>query len=222
MKRFKIIITIFIILMGIGILRILYIRHYDHETSSKTVFDAYNNLFSKSAQEKLKILSTIQSKHREPESNYVYDSSYNVFVFRVKLADSIELEKIINIKNENSVISLKAVYRALPSPDNFEIDKKEGKTDSVAKLNYRFEGSPIRTIAKNDSVICQYLKFKNMSVSYNDDNTTYDIIAKVNDSRDIPISVEFIKRGGFLYIMLLTQLTTNNEFQADLLYKITN
>jgi uncharacterized membrane protein YkgB len=96
-----------------------------------------------------------------------------------------------------------------------------GNTDTISKVNFKFSGDLIKPIVKNDSLLCYYYKFKTFSLSYNNQDDTYDIIAKANDSA-LPANIEFIRKGKILYILILTTANGTEQMPPELLYNITN
>jgi len=196
--------------------RLIYTMIDDDETSSKVPLTEYENLFNKDAQGKLNILATVKSKNRQAVSTYVYDKKYNLCVFKVILSKNLELTRIIDYKNESSSKSLNAAYEGLPC-FNFDMSIKAGKSVPVSSIHFKSNGDSIKYIARNDSLVCFYYKFKSFSINYNDE--PYDIIATADQS-NIPADILFKKRGKVLYIIIMTIAEGKEEMQANKLYTI--
>jgi hypothetical protein len=197
---------------------LIYTVIYNQETSSKKPLTEYNNLFTKEAQDKLQILATAKGRNREPCSSYVYDNSFNVFVFKVILTNNLSLKRIVNYKNGASYSNLFVANGGLPS-FNFDMNINEGKISYVSKVNFKFDGDSIKSIINNDSLRCYYYRFNTFSISYNDG--FYDILAKA-DRSDIPASVLFKKKGNFLYVILMSVAKGKEEMEPQLLYSLIN
>jgi hypothetical protein len=190
----------------------------DQETSSKIPLKEYNNLFSKETQDKLQILATVKSRNREPISTYIYDTRFNLCVLKVILFKNSDLKNVIKYQNRTSYKTLNATYSGLPS-SNFDMSIKAGKSVIVSLLYFKFSGDSIKSIVKNDSLYCYYLKFKTFSINYN--NEPYDVIGNADES-NIPASIAFKKRGDFLYIIIITVAKGKEELQPGLLYSLIN
>jgi hypothetical protein len=188
----------------------------DQETSSKVALTEYGNLFGKDAQTKLQILVTTKSRNRHPVSLYKYDKRFNVIVSKVSLLKYSDIGQMVNYENGTSYKSLNAAYEAIPS-FNFDMSIKAGKSVSVSAIHFKVNGDSIRTIARNDSLVCFYYRFNTFSINYNDE--PYDVIAKA-DRSTIPSSVIFKRKGKFLYVIIMTIGEGNEEMRPDLLYSI--
>jgi hypothetical protein len=195
---------------------LIYTAINDNEKTSSVPLAEYNNLFTQEAQTKLKLLVTTTSRNRETTSSYIYDKIFNVFVFKVKLSSNSGLRKIVSYQNKTSYIFMNAVYSGLPS-FNFDMDIKSGKSVLVSSVHLKSSGDFLKSVVKNDSLVCYYYKFNTFSINYNDE--PYDIIAKAKQP-NIPASIIFKTKGKFLYIILMTIAEGTEEMQADQLYSI--
>lgn len=197
---------------------LIYTMIDDQETSSKIPLTEYNDLFSKKAQDQLQILATVKSRNRQPVSTYLYDKEYNLCVFKVIMSKNSGLTHILNYQNETTSKSLNSTYEGLPC-FNFDMSIKAGKSALVSSIHFKSDGDSIKSIVRNDTLVCFYYKFNTFSINFNDE--PYDIIAKADQS-NIPASVIFKKNGKFVYIIILTVAKGKEELQPDQLYSIIN
>jgi hypothetical protein len=169
-------------------------------TSKKTLAD-YNNLFTNEAQAKLQILATVETSTRNPVSNYAFDSRYHVKVFKIDLANSGTLDQLLTEKKEHSD-RISGFVNPMVHNSYFEMSYMTGKPGPASKINFRLEGDSIQTTGKNDSLVCYYLKIGTFGIGYNDDPGN-DIWGSAANEGPIPISIGFIKKGKFIYFILL-------------------
>ncbi len=197
---------------------LIYTLIYNQETSSKIPLTEYNNLFTNDTQGKLQILATEKGRNRPPVSTYVYDNRFNICVFKVILANNSTLRKIIGYKHATSYGNLFVANGGLPC-FNFDMKISEEKVSKVSVVDFKFDGDSIKSIVNNDSLRCYYYKFETFSISYN--NGLYDILAKADHST-IPASVMFVKKGKFLYIIIMSIAEGKEEMPPDILYSLIN
>lgn len=209
--------AIMLIMFLVGIFStIIYTMIDDWETSSKIPLAEHYNLFAEEAQSKLSLLATTKSRNRETTSSYIYDKRFNLFVLKMILVNDYGLKEIINFKNESSYITMNAVYSGL-SNYNMDMNIKSGKSVLVSTVNFKQSGGPIKLIQESDRFYCYYYKFKTFSINYNDE--PYDIIAEANDTA-LPTSLAFIKKGKFLYIIIMNVAKGKEAMEPKQLYDI--
>jgi len=198
--------------------RMIYAFFDDRSKSTYISVPEYNNLFTKEAKSKLEFVGTTVSRNRPPESSYIYNGDLDIFIYKVKLSSSWGLNKLIAYEKSTN-ISANGIYTNIPSY-KFEFEMKTGKPPiNISSVHFTFNGDSITSIVKNDSVYCYYYKFKSFGIAYNSES--YEIIAKA-DKSNLPGSVAFIKKGNFLYIILMSMNRFGTVIQPDLLYSIIN
>jgi hypothetical protein len=201
------------------VLRETYAIIHDFQITKKTSIARYDGLFAKQAQNQLRISSTIISKHRQPESLYLYEGKYHVMVYSVLLSNPLKVANIVNYIDRSSSPNLNADY-GFRSRFNYDMTVREGGVGTISKVNFRFSGDLIRTIVNNDSLLCYYYKFKTFSINYDKQGDTQDLLATAEDST-IPADIEFIRKDSILYILILTTANGKEQPAPDLLYNIT-
>jgi len=195
-----------IIMLCYIVLRETYAIIHDFQITKKTSIARYDDLFTKQTQNQLRIYSTIISKHRQPESLYLYKGKYHIMVYSVLLSNRLKMANIVNYINESSKINLNADY-AFRSRFNYDMKVREGGAGTISKVNFRFSGDLIRSIVKNDSLLCYYYKFKNFSLNRDNQCDTFDVLANAADTI-IPANIEFIRKDSILYILILVVYQT--------------
>ncbi len=196
-------------------MRLAYTMFDAHEVSTMVSLPEYDSLFSKSAHDKLKLLVTTLSRHREPTSGYIFDSTFDIFICKIPLATNQNLRSIFTYENGTSKDV--GIYSKLPSYQ-FEMKLNERRVLGISTLQFKYNGDLIKNIANTDNFLCYYLIFKTFSISY--DGGSYDIFAKA-DHTDIPASMVFTEKNHFVYIMIMTVNNGKQEMPTNLLYGIT-
>lgn len=213
-RRVRLIIIFFGLCLVVVFGKIFYTIIDENIMVSESVHPEYEELFNPKVIEKLKLIITTSSKYRGITSSYVYDQKYNIFVFKVQLSNN-NLQKLVSYQNESTYKSMNAFYEELPS-FNFNMSLKAGEIPIVSHVYFKHFGDSIKTVIRNENLLCYYFKFRTFSINYNDE--PYDIIAKAD--KNIPASILFYKKNNVLYVILLTVAMGKEEFQPDLLYNM--
>lgn len=217
-KRIRLVIIICSIGLAGMFLEIFYTIIEDGSEVTNSPIGEYQNLFTSEAQGKMQIQSSVFSRNRGPSSTYVYDDKFDLFIYKVRLSNNsgdLNLNQILKMRKEITSISMNAVYSELPSY-NFEMRLKGEKVLPASIIYFSQSGDALQNIAENDSLFCYYSRFKTFSVKFDDE--PYDVIAEAN--RSAPLSILFLKRNKFVYIMLLTVAKGKEEMKPDLLYNM--
>ena len=139
----------------------------DDGATSHAPLPEYHNLFSRETQSKLNLLITTKGNNRGISSSYVYDSRFNIFVYKVVLKNKLSLKEIIKYKNEGSSSNIFVINGGLPS-FNFDMKINAGKINPVSTVKFKFDGDSIKSIVDNDTLRCYYYKFETFSINFND------------------------------------------------------
>jgi hypothetical protein len=96
-------------------------------------------------------------------------------------------------------------------------------TRFASKIYLSLQGDSVKTIVKNDSIACYYLKLKNVYVQY-EPKGVYEIFIEANTkmyffTTEKPVVLMFLKRHGSLYFILLTAEADGN-LDPELLNKL--
>ena len=129
---------------------------------------------------------------------------------------------MINEVFTSTVISDGVIYT--PFLENgFKTNYQSSPTISPSKITICLNGDSIQTIIKNDSIAYYFLKLKNISVKYDDDNNDVIFIDGAQGLRQfsyIPLNVMFLKRNQSLYFILLAPKDFNKKLEPDFLLNL--
>jgi len=100
-----------------------------------------------------------------------------------------------------------------------EMGFKLEKTDSIRKIDLYLDGDSITTVAKNDRMICYYLKAKSFYMYYNGTNSP-NIKAEAKHD-NTPVSIAFLKKNNKIYLLMM-DIKEAETMRPDLLYSLIN
>jgi hypothetical protein len=176
----------------------------------------HNNLFIKEMQGELQKPFVYKSKVREAESNYNLPDDFHLTVSKLDLRSDKSLSQILKLQG-NPIRSYEP-YGSYDEDSILKMTRTTDEVDVVSIVNLRFQGSLLKRIIKNDTLACYYLKFKKFSISY-DENSDNDIWGESEGANNAVISLAFIKKKKFLYVIILFKnKNEDRDFQPDLLY----
>jgi hypothetical protein len=193
--------VVFVIVVAYILIKLLSLPKTEHLHTLKAALPEYNELFTAEIQSKLQILATVETSSREPVSNYDYDSKYHIKVFKIDLVHAAGLDQML-IERREHTDRLSGFVNPMVHNSFFEMSYMTGKRGPVSKVNFRFDGDTIEKVGKTDSIACYYLKIGTFAVGY-DKEAANDIWGSAADNGPIPVSVAFIRKQKFLYLILL-------------------
>jgi|GEM_PF-2261756 len=188
------------------------------DNTSSHSLESYNNLFDDDAKAKLKILTTVESRHRQPESVYIYDNKFHVLVLRLSLSKDVLLRDIIDYQQTDPEFDQRIAHLLLPS-FNFKLHKKSGRTPTVSAVHLKIKGDGFAKTDDRGSLLSYYYNFNSFSINYN--NEPDDIFAQAT-ADNVGACLSFIKKDKFLYILLLTSANGDAKVQPNTLNSIIN
>lgn len=181
-------------------------------------FVDYKNLFNKDAQKNLQLFNTIENRLREPESQYIYNNSFNVFVTKIHIPDSVDLKNAIVVKNKVSNIEQGELYYPVRS-FNSEINIKSGGLSLVKGIELNIDGNDVNIVNATESQASYYFESKTFSLIFNNDQIY--IVAEANKP-NFPVTISFIKKGNLLYVVIMTIDGNSSKMHHDQLFNILN
>jgi hypothetical protein len=186
---------------------------------SRKPLPEYSNLFTKEARSKFPAPYTYKSKIKEPQINYNLDNNFHLTIYRVILVNNKQpLKSLVNLQNERSERSFDAVS-SYADDAYLEMTGSAEKIGPISTINFKYQGDSIKTIAKNDSLECYYLKFNTFSILYDKDSVNH-IWGQAKKS-NAAIDIAFIRKKKYAYVILLFRMSEENRgFQPDLLYNM--
>jgi len=186
---------------------------------SRKPLSEYNNLFAVEVQDKLQEPYVYKSKIREPESNYILPDDFHLTVKKIDLRFDKSLSEIIKLEYKQSQ-HIEQPFSSYSEDSRLNLQATEREIDTVSTISLRYQGISIITMAKNDTLVCYYLRFKRISISY-DGNSYSDIWGESQGATDAVISLAFLKKKKSLYIIMLFKTKDENrDFQPDMLYSL--
>ncbi len=139
-KKWIIRIGLLLIIFASVLAKPIYTVIVNNEHWSTNELTDYKNLFNKEAQPNLYLFNTIESRLREPESQYIYNNNeYNLFVTKIHIPNSFNLKNTINVKNKASNIENENVYFSLRS-FNSKIHIRSEELSLVNGIELNIEG----------------------------------------------------------------------------------
>jgi hypothetical protein len=209
--------VLFIVLIII-LAKPIYTMLTSQEHWSRTELTDYKELFKNNEHSKLILFNTIQSKVREPESQYIYDENFNIFVTKLHAKEALDLIKDITTNKQYLSKEYNDLYLSIRSSGS-KIHLKSGKLPLVNDIQIGVEDSDVKRVDSNVNRVSFYILFKKLSLTINQ-NQNY-IIAE-SEKPYHPITFSFIKKDNSLYIIMMTQANNNTKMQPDQLTNLLN
>jgi hypothetical protein len=178
----------------------------------------YKTLFKNDLQSKLILFNTIQSKTREPESQYVYNDDFNIFITKLHISDTLNLTKNITIKKQASIKAYNDLYFSIRSSGS-KIHVKSGELPLTNDIEIGIENPNVKIIDSIPNRVSFYIVFKRLSLTINQ-NQNYLILE--SGEPNYPAAFTFIKKGNLLYVLLMTPANKNAKMQPSQLTNIIN
>ena len=165
-KRLRIPLILFVAIILIIFSRLFFLLITEQGVSTRKVLPEFNNLFTKETQSKLNIPINYESKYESFSSNYYYSNKYYLSVRSFFVPKNTSIESLISVKNGSPFLT-----GGTFSDNNSNFLKtgfKLEKADRIKKIDLYLDGDSIITVAKNDTMICYYLKAKSFYMYYKD------------------------------------------------------
>jgi len=188
----------------------------NREDLSKKELTDYRNLFNKKTLNDLHLFNTIESRSREPESQYIYDNKFNLFVTRAHIPDSLNLKETVKFSNEVSKIKEDEVRFSIHSY-NSEIEIYSAGIPLIKDIKFKIEGNNFHIVNSTENQVSFYFEFKTSSLVLNN-NQTY-IVLKTTRS-NIPVNMSLVKKGNLLYFVMMTGAADNVAVSREELFNI--
>lgn len=197
--------------------RLFFLSITEQGVSTRKVLPEFNNLFTRETQSKLNIPVNYESKYESLSSNYYYNNKYYLSVRSFFVPKNTSIESLISVKNRNPFLTGGTFSDS--NSDFLEMGFKLEKTDSIRKIDLYLDGDSITTVAKNDRMICYYLKAKSFYMYYNGTNSP-NIKAEAKHD-NTPVSIAFLKKNNKIYLLMM-DIKEAETMRPDLLYSLIN
>ncbi len=185
-----------------------------------------STLISERYKNNISVNEVIQSKNRNPIALTFFDSSYNLFIYKIDLLNKIEhIGKLVGIFKDKSKVSYGYAYSELNNKNDlpFQLKYVVDSIHSAANILLRFDSDTTQLIIKNDSIIYYHLSCNSLSLGYSN-QPTVDLLFEAKNEMFrkgmISTDVLFIKRNDTAYFLMMTPNNIANYIPSLLLYDI--
>ena len=169
----------------------------------------YKNLFKKDEWQNFQLYNTIESKHREFESQYIYKKAFNVFVTKIHTDKFFDLSRNLEIEEAPSIRDSTELYFLIRSFGS-EISLKSIALTPVTSIKLKIESSHAISVTKTSNTRIYDFDYQTFSVIFDKDQ--YYMVSKAIKSR-IFASIAFIAKNNVVYIVLMTPADKNVKVQ---------
>lgn len=211
-------IGLLLIIFAVILAKPIYTMLKSQEMWSKKEIPYYRELFSADAQKKLFLFNTIESKFREPESQYKYENQYNVFVTRVEVPKRFNISQIAVVPENNLDIDRNELYYPIRSLNN-DIRIKSGEISLVKKVVLKFNKTKPITIDSSANNVSYFNIGKTFMLNFND-NFNYLFAEFKNPNTSI--NIDLSQHGNYLYVIVMTSEGGENNLEPKRLISIIN
>jgi len=209
-------IILFVVVIAAIFGRLMYLGFTAHGVSTRKILPEFHELFTMEAKSKLNVPFTYESNYESLSSNYYYDDRYYLSVRKFLLAKNTFIENLILEKN-GSPFFTGGIFSE--SESNFlDMGFKNKKADTIKHIELYLKGDSITTVAKNDTMLCYYLKAKSFYLYYN--GTDFPDIKGEAQHDNTPVSILFIKKDKKMYLLIMDIKEAGQTMRPDLLYSL--
>lgn len=139
---------------------------------TRTVPGELMDLFTDATRKQLTIIGTKKTASGLPVSSLIYTYNgmegvrgYIVELFKVDLKDGKPLSQIIQLKR--GVVKEKSDTGFIKLREGgFDLKYKDGRPDSISKINWNFDGDLLKLNTQTDSLLYYDVKFKHFGLKY--------------------------------------------------------
>ncbi|HZY38251.1 MAG TPA: hypothetical protein VFE53_16455 [Mucilaginibacter sp.] len=192
---------------------------------TRTVPDELMNLFTADAKKQFDIIGTKKTSSGLPVSSVIYTCNnaegvhgYIVELFKVGLKNNAPLGDIVLAAKAQIQPNAGAAFIKLRE-GGFDLKYKDGKPDSISKVNWTCDGDVLKLNYKSDSLLYYDVKFKHFTLKY--DNGSTFTADKTAWFRQQTGKVIFLKRNRVLYTIFLSDVDVP-EMKADTVLTLLN
>ena len=151
-----------------------------------------------------KVLEVFRSKVRNPVSIIKFENQYLLF-YKIDVSKNISIESLIKYSEADPEVSTGYSYRVV-NLNNYKIEYKQGKPDSLSTLLLKSDSKEIRKIFVTDSTADLQLNSSGIAISNSLDSPVDFVCLYKNHSfkhHNIPINLKLIRENNNLYIFIL-------------------
>lgn len=194
----------------------------DHKSVKTALESDYQRIFNNNYRDKIFVDEILSSKTRNDIASLIFDSAYFMILYRIDLnEDGSMLSKVLDVKTENTHRTYNVTYSGLKNAFEFRYIVSN-KIKRVQRIYCSITCDSLDTVISNDSMVNYSADFKKLSIGYGDG--IKDIYVTSDDDAFISpkcrLSVCFLKRGEYVYLVLMAPVNPKVSMSRDLLYKI--
>jgi len=228
MKKSTIILIIGIILLFVIPIAVLNM-HKDQPMNTKlfsrTIPGDLLNLFTADAKKEFDIVGTKKTSPGLPVSSVIYTCNnmegvhgYIVELFRVGLKNDVPIDDIVQVGKGEIQPNTDTAFVNLRE-GGFDLKYKDGKPDSILKVNWTCDADVLKLNYKSDSLLYYDVKFKHFTLKYDNGSAfTADRTAWLLQQTG---KVIFLKRNKALYTIFMSDADVP-ERKADTVLSLLN
>lgn len=197
-----------------------YLSYSNHIGLSKTAPEEYTALF-RQQKDGLEDDCTHLNKERNPISGFDFEGKYDIVIYKLNLMKELSLKGIIK-EEENEAKGASGTVYTNVNQNIFDLYYKSGKPEPASEIYLAFRGDLLKTVAKNDTVACYYMKGYRFSMRYGKDEPA-DIYAETKKDpfvrQKLPMSILLLRRGKSVYFVLMSVNDKETAMAEDFLYQ---
>lgn len=162
--------------------------------------------------------------YKEMERNpitWVKYGKYDITIYKINLTENKPLTEIITEISGDDGIQGYGPY-SIVNKGNYELNYKCGSVPTVSRIQLILDVDSSQILKKNDSIVYYYIRFNQLSLKYNGNDTTDIVISKKEHimwTKSIPANLLLRKRDKDLYLFLMTCSDTKIA-DKNFLYKL--
>jgi hypothetical protein len=165
----------------------------------------YNDLFDSSKLRAMRLILNHESDIKSTISEYLLDSSYYVFVYRINVADSVPLIHLIKEDECGSVGSLHDFYPSRDGgfrEDNFDLVNSFDSFSRAKEIHLIFDGEILAKKSKGDSILYYNFTLHRLDFKYSFSGYS-DLALKKRTESQLRANILFLKRRDYVYLLIM-------------------
>jgi hypothetical protein len=172
---------------------------------------------------RIKILENRNSSTSPHIAQLIVDNKYPLIIYRIDANNDLLFPDFIQITKASVSQTTMVDYKTINYGSNYDISFKGSNTKNISSLSLSFATDSVEKIIVSDSIINYFSDCNNMSIKYNDEDTTsiyIDAPEKIYKKSSVLISVLFLKKGTNTYLFALLDHGNEIDFPKKLLLSI--
>lgn len=164
---------------------------------------------------------TIESKDRNPISQFDYEKDFRISVYRLDSPDGLTLGKESRVTAKSSSQTEFFLFNVLDKFSKYDLVYRTGPQDKISSIYLNIDGDQTSELVKNDSLLYYYSQARSFYIKYKQDGVQdFFMGIKYENQREgvkIPIEVMFKKQGNNVYLIIMTSADSLNQLKPGAL-----